>query len=140
MIRITTVIQCPCPVMRTSFGRAPGLQVVRRPLSSAIRLRAGIACARRLRVRRFFAEVRQSAPPPCLIRVGEAPTMWGRGGDMGRYDEIFRRSIEKPDEFWAEAAQALRWRKPWTRVLDKASPRRPRWFEGGELNTCENAL
>ncbi len=59
---------------------------------------------------------------------------------MGRYDEVFRRSIEKPEEFWAEAAEALRWRSKWTRVLDKANPRRPRWFDGGELNTCENAL
>ena len=59
---------------------------------------------------------------------------------MGRYDEVFRRSLQEPETFWAEAARALRWRKPWNRVLDRDDPRRPRWFEGGELNTCENAL
>ncbi len=59
---------------------------------------------------------------------------------MGRYQEVYRRSLEDPEGFWAEAAGALRWRKRWDRVLDKASPRRPRWFEGGALNTCENAL
>ena len=26
----------------------------------------------------------------------------------------------------------LRWRKPWDRVLDKADPKQPRWFSGGE--------
>jgi len=59
---------------------------------------------------------------------------------MGRYDEVFRRSLQEPETFWAEAARALRWRKRWNRVLDRDDPRRPRWFEGGELNTCENAL
>ena len=59
---------------------------------------------------------------------------------MGRYQEVYRRSLEDPEGFWAEAASALRWRKQWDRVLDKASPRRPRWFDGGALNTCENAL
>src|SRR5207245_2810665 len=42
--------------------------------------------------------------------------------------------------FWGEAARSLRWRKPWKRVLDRNDRQRPRWFEGGELNTCENAL
>src|SRR3989449_472795 len=59
---------------------------------------------------------------------------------MGRYDEVFRRSLLEPETFWAEAARALRWRQPWHRVLDPDDPRRPRWFEGGELTTCETAL
>jgi propionyl-CoA synthetase len=59
---------------------------------------------------------------------------------MGKYEEAFRRSLEDPEGFWAEAAQAVRWRKKWSRVLDKKDPVHPRWFEGGELNTCENAL
>ena len=59
---------------------------------------------------------------------------------MGRYDEVYRRSLQDPAGFWAEAAGALRWRKKWDRVLDPANPKRPRWFDGGQLNTCENAL
>jgi len=59
---------------------------------------------------------------------------------MGRYEQVYRRSLQDPEGFWAEAAGALRWRRRWDRVLDRADPRRPRWFEGGELNTCENAL
>ena len=59
---------------------------------------------------------------------------------MGRYDEVYRRSLQDPEGFWAEAAGALRWRRKWDRVLDPANPRLPRWFQGGELNTCENAI
>ena len=59
---------------------------------------------------------------------------------MGRYDEVYRRSLQDPESFWGEAASALRWRKPWERVFDPRDPKRPRWFQGGELNTCENAL
>jgi propionyl-CoA synthetase len=59
---------------------------------------------------------------------------------MGRYQEVFRRSLEDPDGFWSEAARSLRWRKQWDRVLDKSRPDLPRWFQGGEINTCENAL
>src|SRR5256885_13654376 len=59
---------------------------------------------------------------------------------MGRYEEVYRRSLQDPEAFWSEAARSLRWRKPWKRVLDRNDPQRPRWFEGGELNTCENAL
>ena len=57
-----------------------------------------------------------------------------------RYQEIYARSIQRPDEFWAEAAADLHWYKPWNRVLDDTNAPFYRWFEGGELNTCYNAL
>ena len=59
---------------------------------------------------------------------------------MGRYAEEFRRSLAEPEKFWEEAAQAIRWRKPPARILRREDPAHPRWFEGGELNFCENAL
>jgi len=59
---------------------------------------------------------------------------------MGRYDEVFKRSIEDPEGFWAEAAGAIDWYKPWDKVLDDSSKPFYRWFSGGELNTCYNAV
>ncbi len=59
---------------------------------------------------------------------------------MRRYEEIFSRSVNQPDEFWAEAAEAISWYSKWDRVLDDDSPPFYRWFVGGELNTCENAV
>jgi propionyl-CoA synthetase len=59
---------------------------------------------------------------------------------MTGYAEIYRRSIERPDEFWAEAAEAIDWERRWDRVLDASRPPFYRWFAGGRLNTCWNAL
>lgn len=59
---------------------------------------------------------------------------------MGKYDALFRRSIDDPEGFWEEAAEAITWHKKWDRVLDASNPPFYRWFAGGELNTCYNAL
>jgi propionyl-CoA synthetase len=58
----------------------------------------------------------------------------------GRFDEIYRRSLEEPEEFWAEAAAEIDWTRPWERVLDDSRAPFYRWFAGGRLNTCYNAL
>ncbi|MEJ2592085.1 MAG: propionyl-CoA synthetase [Candidatus Thiodiazotropha sp.] len=59
---------------------------------------------------------------------------------MPSYAEIYQRSLENPDAFWGEAAQALHWHKPWDKVLDESAKPTPRWFTGGLFNTCYNAL
>jgi len=59
---------------------------------------------------------------------------------MGRYAEIYRRSREDPEGFWAEQAEAIDWIRRWDRVLDDSNPPFFRWFRGGELNTCWNAV
>lgn len=59
---------------------------------------------------------------------------------MGAYEEIFKKSIEQPEEFWAEAAEGIDWYKKWDTVLDRSNPPMYRWFVGGELNTCYNAV
>ena len=59
---------------------------------------------------------------------------------MGLYEEVYRRSLEQPEEFWGEAAGDVVWQKKWDRVLDNDSPPFTRWFVGGRLNTCYNAL
>ncbi|MHB1350584.1 MAG: propionyl-CoA synthetase [Desulfobulbaceae bacterium] len=59
---------------------------------------------------------------------------------MGAYQEQFRQSIDHPELFWAEAARAIDWSRPWDEVLDRSNPPFYRWFKGGELNTCYNAV
>jgi propionyl-CoA synthetase len=54
--------------------------------------------------------------------------------------EVYRRSLDRPEEFWAEAAEAIDWDKRWDRVLDDSRPPFYRWFPGARLNTCWNAL
>lgn len=57
-----------------------------------------------------------------------------------QYDAVYRRSLEDPEGFWAEAAEAIHWTRRWSRVLDDSHPPLYRWFVGGELSTCYNAL
>ncbi|MEZ5671916.1 MAG: AMP-binding protein [Thiotrichaceae bacterium] len=59
---------------------------------------------------------------------------------MSTYQEIYDLSVNQPDEFWAEAAQAIHWYKQPTKILDDSRKPFYRWFADGELNTCYNAL
>ncbi|AFQ52200.1 propionyl-CoA synthetase [Burkholderia cepacia] len=56
------------------------------------------------------------------------------------FDEMHTRSLTDPEGFWDEAAQGISWYKPWTKVLDDSNAPFYRWFVGGELNTCYNAV
>lgn len=56
------------------------------------------------------------------------------------YEEVCRQSIEDPEGFWGEIAEDIHWYKKWDTVLDDSNPPFYRWFVGGEVNTCYNAL
>ncbi|MHB1206919.1 MAG: AMP-binding protein [Rhodospirillaceae bacterium] len=56
------------------------------------------------------------------------------------YAEVYRRSLADPEGFWAEAAAAVDWNKPWDSVLSHDARGAAQWFEGGESNTCWNSL
>ena len=58
----------------------------------------------------------------------------------GAYAAAYRESLENPDAFWGRAARAIDWITPPPRVLDDGQPPFYRWFTGGTLNTCFNAL
>ena len=59
---------------------------------------------------------------------------------MGLFDEVHARSLRDPEGFWGEAAEAIEWERRWDRVLDDSDAPHYRWFPGGRLNTCHNAL
>jgi propionyl-CoA synthetase len=56
------------------------------------------------------------------------------------YRDVHQRSLTDPEDFWAEAAEAIDWDRRWDRVLDADNAPLYRWFSGGQLNTCHNAL
>src|SRR5436190_2429227 len=58
----------------------------------------------------------------------------------GRLDRLHRWSLERPEDFWADAAAAIDWDEPWECVLDRSHAPFYNWFSGGRLNTCFNAL
>ena len=57
-----------------------------------------------------------------------------------KQEEAHRRSLADPEGFWGEAAAAIDWDRRWDIVLDRSRPPFYRWFRGGRLNTCWNAL
>ena len=59
---------------------------------------------------------------------------------VSAYDEAYARSMDDPEGFWGEAAEAIDWYKRWDKVLDRSNPPFYRWFAGAETNTCHNAL
>lgn len=59
---------------------------------------------------------------------------------MTNYSDQHRASIKNPEEFWALAAEGIDWDKRWDHVLEQKDSSNYRWFAGGRLNTCHNAL
>ena len=56
-----------------------------------------------------------------------------------QYDQIYKRSVEDPEGFWAEIASELHWFKPWDKVLNWNEPF-AEWFVGGQTNISYNCL
>ncbi len=59
---------------------------------------------------------------------------------MADFNTVFSNSIDNPEEFWAEAAAGIDWYEKWDEVLDSSNPPFYRWFAGGKMNTCYNAI
>src|SRR5690348_57539 len=75
-------------------------------------------------------------PMPSIRDEGPLP----QSSTGGASDRAWRRSLDSPEEFWAEAAADIVWEEPWADVLDDSRPPFYRWFVGGKLNTCYNAV
>ena len=56
------------------------------------------------------------------------------------YEHVYRHAATDPEAFWAAAADDIVWHRRWDRVLDNTRQPFTKWFPGGRLNTCENAL
>jgi acetyl-CoA synthetase len=52
---------------------------------------------------------------------------------LKRFFNVYHRSMEEPEEFWAEQARQLDWFKTWDKVLEWEPPF-AKWFVGGQLN------
>ncbi len=62
--------------------------------------------------------------------------------DKETYQQMYARSLQNSEEFWAEQAQIyLHWFAPWQQVRQGDLRNPPvRWFVGGILNACYNCL
>ncbi|HYG35309.1 MAG TPA: AMP-binding protein, partial [Clostridia bacterium] len=95
------------------------------------------------------APVFHSPPSACLQsvlqeeRVFPPPAEFAQHAhikSMAAYRELYRESVEAPEEFWAQQAQKeLVWFKPWSAVLQWQEPF-AQWFVGAEINVSYNCL
>ena len=60
--------------------------------------------------------------------------------EKSRYHEVHARSLRDPEGFWAEAAGEIDWIEPAKKIFDPSLGPYGRWFAGGVVNTCYNAL
>jgi len=60
--------------------------------------------------------------------------------DPEAYDRAFEAARDRPEEFWAKAAEEIVWHKKWNKVLDTSKSPFTQWFQGGELSVCYNAV
>ena len=60
---------------------------------------------------------------------------------MDQYRELYKQSIDDPDDFWADKAERLDWSKKWSnvRTFDFVDGNIS-WFENGKLNVSQNCL
>ena len=72
-------------------------------------------------------------PPPAEFAAK------ARVGSVEEYEAMYRRSVEEPEAFWAEAAGELEWFAPWEKVVE-GEMGSARWFVGGKLNLSHNCV
>ncbi len=63
--------------------------------------------------------------------------------DKTGYDEMYKRSVEDNEGFWAEQAACIDWIKPFTKVKDVSWDKDDvhiRWYYDGTLNVCYNCV
>jgi len=57
------------------------------------------------------------------------------------YEQVYKKSVEQPEEFWAAIADNFQWKKKWDKVLDwNFTEPNVKWFDGAKLNITENCL
>jgi acetyl-CoA synthetase len=57
------------------------------------------------------------------------------------YEQVYKQSVEQPEEFWAGIAENFQWKKKWDKVLDwNFTEPNVKWFGGAKLNITENCL
>src|SRR5699024_2326673 len=62
-------------------------------------------------------------------------------GSFEEYKQVYKRSVEEPEQFWADYAESFDWHKSWDEVHSGSFEEgNIKWFEGGKVNITENCL
>jgi acetyl-CoA synthetase len=61
--------------------------------------------------------------------------------NLEEYKSEYKKSVDNPEEFWAEKAENFTWKKKWNKVLEwNFKTADTKWFINGKLNITENCL
>jgi acetyl-CoA synthetase len=63
-----------------------------------------------------------------------------RRANIREYDQLYKRSIENREGFWADEAKKIKWYKKRDKVLDDSNKPFYKWFVGGKINIIQNAI
>jgi acetyl-CoA synthetase len=84
--------------------------------------------------------VLSTVPPERLYKPDPVFRRQAHIESQDRYHDLYRRSMEDPEGFWADiAARELEWDGHWKTVLEWDPPF-ARWFVGGRLSVAHNCL
>jgi len=58
-----------------------------------------------------------------------------------QYKQVYKHSVEQPEEFWGDIAENFLWKKKWDKVLEwNFKDPLIKWYQGAKLNITENCL
>ena len=61
--------------------------------------------------------------------------------NTAKYEEMYKQSIDDPENFWAEQAEKVNWTKKWDKVMDyDFNTADIKWYLGGKLNVTYNCI
>ena len=58
----------------------------------------------------------------------------------GHFKQISKSALSDPADFWNKIAQEVHWISPPEKVLEDSNPPFYKWFTGGQINGCYNAV
>src|SRR5216683_1794050 len=78
-------------------------------------------------------------------KIYDVPADWAKRAfiDQAKYQQMYARSVNDPNGFWAEQAKRIGWMKPFTKVENASfEPGKIsiKWFEDGVLNVAWNCI
>ena len=65
---------------------------------------------------------------------------FGHQRALSSYQIEYKKSIENPSDYWAKIAEEVVWTRKWDRVMDDSRSPFTKWFVGGRLSLCYNAV
>ncbi len=78
-------------------------------------------------------------------KVYDVPAEWAKNAwvDKAKYEEMYKRSLNDPQDFWAEHGKRIDWFTPFTKVKNTSFDAHNvsiKWFEDGVTNVAYNCV